>query len=425
MKIAMATAGTRGDIEPYVALTHALTEAGHTVAFTAPSDAAGLVAGTDARFVPMDIDLHAIVASEEGRRWLAAGDVGTFLVSLGRVFSAAWVTISESVLAVAEHSDILVTAVNAEDYGYAVAQARGIPIVPVHLVPWLPTGEYPNPLTPPDVPDGPDTAQRNLETFRIAEEIWWQGKRDNIGDFRRSLGLDQAPCSLIGWLPELGLPVLNAFSGEVVRRPADWSAQHMMTGFWRLPTEVRRRIGEADVPHDLLGWLAAGPPPVYIGFGSMPVVEAERVVGAITEAARLTGLRILIGAGWSDLSGPAASLPDDVRLTGAVDHDWLFPRCLAVIHHGGVGTTAAGLIAGRPTWIFAAGADMSFWGHRIARLGVGGYHQFTDLDLGHLTSALRELAREDVQQRAAALGERLRTEDGLADAVRIIEKTAG
>jgi sterol 3beta-glucosyltransferase len=81
--------------------------------------------------------------------------------------------------------------------------------------------------------------------------------------------------------------------------------------------------------------------------------------------------------------------------------------------------------AGRPTWIFAAGADMSFWGHRVARLGVGGYYQFTDLDLSHLTSALRELVREDIQQRAAALGERLRTEDGLADAVRIIEKTAG
>jgi sterol 3beta-glucosyltransferase len=199
----------------------------------------------------------------------------------------------------------------------------------------------------------------------------------------------------------------------------------VITGFWRLPGEVRRRIGEADVPEDLLGWLGAGPPPVYIGFGSMPVLEPGKVVGMVVEAARLTGLRILIGAGWSDLSGLAASLPDNVYLTGAVDHDWLFPRCAAVIHHGGAGTTAAGLIAGRPTWIFAVFGEQPFWGHRVARLGVGGYHQFTDFDLSHLTAALNALVRQDAQQRAAALGQRLRTENGLADAVRIIEKTAG
>jgi sterol 3beta-glucosyltransferase len=198
-----------------------------------------------------------------------------------------------------------------------------------------------------------------------------------------------------------------------------------MTGFWRLPGEVRRRIGEAE-PEDLAGWLAAGPPPVFIGFGSMPVLEPEMVIDMVAEAARLTGLRIVIGKGWSDLPGlAAASLPDNLWLTGAVNHDWLFPQCRAVIHHGGVGTTAAGLIAGRATWIFSVFADQPFWGHRVARLGVGGYNQFVDFDLSHLTFALGELMREDVQQRASALGERLRTEDGLAEAVRLIEKIAG
>jgi sterol 3beta-glucosyltransferase len=426
MKIGLAAVGTRGDVEPYVALTHALTEAGHEVTIAAPSDAVGLAAGTDAQFVPMDLNLHAVFDSQQGRRWLAAGDIDAFLAGIARMLSAARSTIGESVLAAADHCDVLVTSCLAEDYGYAAAQARKIPIVPAHLFPLLPTSEYPHPLTPPDTPqDGQDTARHNLETFRMAEEIYWRGARDDINDFRRSLGLDQAPCPLLSRMPELGLPVLNAFSGEVVRRPANWGPQHVITGFWRLPGEVRRRLGESDVPEDLLGWLAAGPPPIFIGFGSMPVLEPEKVVGVVAEAARLTGLRILIGAGWSDLSGLAASLPDNVRLTGAVDHDWLFPRCRAVIHHGGVGTTAAGLIAGRATWIFAVFGDQPFWGHRVARLGVGGYHRFIDFDLSHLTSALRELVREDVQQRASALGERLRIEDGLTDAVRIIEKIAG
>jgi sterol 3beta-glucosyltransferase len=157
----------------------------------------------------------------------------------------------------------------------------------------------------------------------------------------------------------------------------------------------------------------------------MPVLEPAKVVGMVARAAELADVRILIGAGWSELPVMAASLPDSVRLIGAIDHDWLFPQCRAVIHHGGVGTTAAGLTAGCPTWIFSVFGEQPFWGHRVAQLGVGGYRRFVDFDLDHLTGALRELAREDVQKRAAALGDRLRTEDGVTEAVRAIGEIAG
>jgi sterol 3beta-glucosyltransferase len=118
-------------------------------------------------------------------------------------------------------------------------------------------------------------------------------------------------------------------------------------------------------------------------------------------------------------------MPDTVRLTGVIDHDWLFPRCRAVIHHGGTGTTAAGLMAGCPTWIFSVFGAQPFWGHRVTRLGVGGCSRFTDLDLSHLIMALRELTRDDVLRRAAALGEKVRAEGGVADAVPVIEKIVG
>lgn len=427
MKIGLVAAGTRGDVEPLVALAHVLTETGHEVTLAGSVAAAGLAAGTDARFVPMDLDLRAAFESEQGQRWLAAGDIDSFMAGVTGLLSAAPASIGESVLAAADHCDVLVTSCLTEDYTYAAAQAHRVPIVPMYIFPLLATSEFPHPMTPPDLPqDGQDIAGRNLEIFRTAEEFYWRGARDDVNNFRRSLGLDRAPSPMLSRIPELGLTVLQAFSSQVVRRPADWGPKIVMTGYWRLPAEVRRRIGESDEPEDLAGWLAAGPPPVFIGFGSMPVLEPKKVVGTVAEAARLTGLRILIGAGWSDMTGlAAASLPDGLWLTDAVNHDWLFPQCQAVIHHGGAGTTAAGLIAGRATWIFSVFADQPFWGYRVARLGVGGYSRFVDFDLTHLTSALGELTREDVQQRASALGERLRAEDGLTDAVRIIEKIAG
>nr|BBJ55516.1 hypothetical protein SAVMC3_81450 [Streptomyces avermitilis] len=165
--------------------------------------------------------------------------------------------------------------------------------------------------------------------------------------------------------------------------------------------------------------------PVFLGFGSMPVLDPPKLLDLIVRAAERTGLRLLVGAGWSDLSGLTGELPDTVRLIGAIDHDWLFPRCRAVVHHGGAGTTAAGLTAGLPTWIYTVFSDQPFWGDRVARLGAGGYSNFLEFDLDHLTGVLGQLVGEDVRRRAAAIGERLRAEDGVSAAVRLIGEIAG
>jgi sterol 3beta-glucosyltransferase len=187
MKIGLVAAGTRGDVEPFVALAHVLTEAGHEVTLAASAAAASLAAGTGARFVPMGLDLRALFDSEEGARWLAAGDIDAFMAGIGGLLSAARSTIGESVLAVADHCDVLVTSCLTEDYTYAAAQARKVPIMPMYIFPLLATSEYPHPMTSPDLPqDGPDAARRNLETFRMAEEMYWRGARDDVNEFRRS-----------------------------------------------------------------------------------------------------------------------------------------------------------------------------------------------------------------------------------------------
>jgi sterol 3beta-glucosyltransferase len=174
----------------------------------------------------------------------------------------------------------------------------------------------------------------------------------------------------------------------------------------------------------LVDWLDAGPPPVFLGFGSMPILDPAPVLEMAIEAARRARVRVLIGAGWTEFAGAAGGLPEYVQITDAIDHDWLFPRCQAVVHHGGTGTTGAGLTAGRPTWIFSMFMDQPYWGSRVERLGVGGYDRFTRLSVRTLSTALEVLSREDVRRRADALGRRLRAEDGVANAVRAITGAA-
>jgi sterol 3beta-glucosyltransferase len=198
----------------------------------------------------------------------------------------------------------------------------------------------------------------------------------------------------------------------------------VLTGYWRLPPQARQRLGESEPSPELADWLSAGEPPVFMGFGSMPILDPAPLVEATIEAARRTGVRVLIGAGWTELAKAGVTLPEDVRLTGDVDFDWLFPRCRAVIHHGGSGTTGAGLTAGRPTWIYSLYFDQPFWGTRVRRLGVGGHGRFRDMRARPLAEVIRRLGHDDIRQRASALGDQLRREDGVAAAVAVITRHA-
>ena len=156
----------------------------------------------------------------------------------------------------------------------------------------------------------------------------------------------------------------------------------------------------------------------------MPILDPAPVLEAATEAAKQAGVGILIGAGWSELARAEGTLPEYVRTVGSVDHDWLFPHCRGVIHHGGTGTTSAGLTAGCPSWIYSLFNDQPFWGKQVSRLGVGGHSRFHHMRPRSLAAVVRLLAREDMRQRASALGDQLRREDGVAMAINAITGVA-
>ncbi|HEV2343645.1 MAG TPA: glycosyltransferase [Actinocrinis sp.] len=423
MRIGIAINGSRGDIQPYTALGHALTAAGHEVALTANVDAAPLVAAAGLRFVPMDtLDTRWFMTSDAGQHALASGTPEALLDGANAWLTASLDGIAAGITAVAEGADAVIAGAQIDDYAAPICEALGVRLIGGYLTPWLRTAAFAQVFSAARQHAAqPRTGPENLRTYQEFERVYWRGKHDAVNTLRRSLGLPAVDASLIHTAADADLTVLHGYSPLLVPRPGDWGPRNVMTGYWRLRADVRERLGETAAVARLEDWLADGPAPVFLGFGSMPILDPAPVLEMALAAAAKAGVRILIGAGWTQLSGLADALPPDAALVGAVDHDLLFPRCLAVVHHGGAGTTAAGLIAGRPTFVFSMFMDQPFWGTRVERLRAGGRRAFRDLDVRSLTEALTLLGRPEVRRRAAAVGRLLHAEDGVATAVRAIE----
>jgi UDP:flavonoid glycosyltransferase YjiC (YdhE family) len=202
-----------------------------------------------------------------------------------------------------------------------------------------------------------------------------------------------------------------------VPRPADWGDPVTVAGYWFL------QAPSSFVPPPALArFLECGPTPVYVGFGSMALRDAERVTGVVLDALTLSGMRAVMALGWGGLS--PRDLPDSVYALESVPHDWLFPRVAAVVHHGGAGTTAAGLRAGVPSVVVPFILDQFFWANRVARLGVGPPAvPYSRLSAQRLARAIAGAVGEPgIRERAAALGARIRAEDGVGKAVGTIER---
>jgi sterol 3beta-glucosyltransferase len=216
---------------------------------------------------------------------------------------------------------------------------------------------------------------------------------------------------------------LNAFSARLAPPPAGATASYRAVGPVVLPPELRARLGEGELPAALAAWLDDGSPPVYFGFGSMPVLDPPALLDAVAEITARRGLRGLIGAGWSayDIAG----LPDHLFLaTEGFDHDRVLPRCAAAVHHGGSGTTAAVLRAALPSVVLSLFADQPFWGWRLAQLGVGVTMPYRALTPDRLGAALDRILTGAYAGRVRLLGASVRAEDGRLPAADAIEELA-
>jgi sterol 3beta-glucosyltransferase len=419
VKVLIMTLGTRGDVQPFVALALGLTAAGHDTVLVAPHRFAEFVTSRGVCFAGVDdgplrlMDEASPVVGDMAEHGLRA------TLALARRMPAMFTTVLEDCWTVAAdgpgHDADLVVHNGQIIAGQHVAEKLAKPAVLALPLPvYVPTREFPWPGQATPLPRtlnrltfagmrGPElmfghTVDRWRATIGLPRRRWRHDPR------RRP---DGAPA-----------PVLHAISRHVLPRPADWPATATVTGYWFLP-------GTEPLPPALVEFLDAGDPPVFVGFGSMAGPDPAATTATVLAGVRRAGMRAVVGTGWGGLTTqPADTTSDDVFVVHDVPFDLLFPRVAAVVHHGGAGTIAIAAATGKPQVVCPFVADQPFWGRRMHDLGVAPEPiRQRHLTADRLAAAIEQTIAEHTAA-AAELGELVRAENGLRDAVRELETTA-
>jgi UDP:flavonoid glycosyltransferase YjiC (YdhE family) len=415
MKFVLACYGTRGDVEPGVAVGRELQRRGHEVRMAVPPDMVGFVESAG---------LAAVANGPDSRRWQGVHrDLLTRfarfwkirdLIRLGRedweLFTQCWGDTSATLKSLAEGADLLLTGVLGEEPAANVAEYYDIPLATLHMFPMRANGQL--------VPILPAPLGRAAMT--VSEWLGWPMTKKLEDAQRRELGLPKATGPASRRIAKRGSLEIQAYDEVcfpgLAAEWAKWGGQRPFVG--ALTMEL-----PADADDEIASWIAAGTPPIFFGFGSMPVESPADTLAMISAACAELGERALIGSAETDF-GHVPHL-DHVKVVGTMNYAAAFPACRAVVHHGGLGTTAASLRAGVPTLIIPTWGDQRYWGAQVKRLKVGTARRLSSTTQKSLVADLRRILAPEYGTRAREIATRMtKPAESVAAAADLLEDFA-
>ncbi len=418
MLITILTAGSRGDIQPYVALGRALQQAGSTVRLATFENYAPFIRSNGLEFVPVRGNIAQAVNSKAAQEAMQADNPLKLLFSFRQLQSMVF-DLQEDFFSACQGSDAIVYHPGAA-IGYFAAQHFTIPSILATPFPMVPTRAYPSII----FYDAPRLGRSaNWLSHKIFEQIMWLSSSAPVKQFwkKRFGGAPRGFSAPYSRQTTQAFPTVISCSQYVFPKPPDWPGHVHCTGYWFLDNDEHW-----EPPDDLLEFLTTGKQPIYIGFGSIGnPQEAASTTQLLISALRQAGQRGVLASGWQGLA-KLVDKPGDIYVLDSAPHAWLFPRMAAVVHHGGAGTTAAGFRAGVPQAIIPHGNDQFAWGRRVYELGAGARPiPRKQLSASKLAEAIQSALSDETKKAAAALGSRIRAEDGARSAARIILQSTG
>ena len=417
LNILIQIIGSRGDVQPFIALGKELKERyRHRVRVATHPTFKGFVQGNGLEFFSLGGDPSELMAFMvknpgliPGMESLKAGDVTKRRQGMWEMLLGGWRACIEPGDGmsyqpaigggnnVPQGQPFVADAIIANPPSFAhihCAERLGIPLHLMFTMPWSPTSAFPHPLANIQS-SNVEPNLTNFLSYALVDMMTWQGLGNLVNKFREgTLGLEPVSTMWVpGMISRLRVPHTYCWSRTLIRKPNHWPSQIKISGFYFLSLAF-----SYSPPPELERFLNAGPPPVYIGFGSIVVDDPNALTQKILDAVSYVGCRALVSKGWGGVGTSELDIPDNVMLLGNCPHDWLFPRYAAVVHHGGAGTTAAGIRWGKQTVICSFFGDQPFWGAMVAKAGAGpNYIPHEQLTSQNLAEAIQVVLGKEMQ----------------------------
>jgi len=415
MNIGIFTYGTRGDVQPYVALALGLMDKGHTVTLAAPENFKSFVQGFGVAFHPLYGNAEEMMNSQEGQAVLKTENTIKLMKYFFKALNDIKVPLRKSYMKGISKADVIIANAATAPVVTAIAEKQHKKIAftyfmpPVVITKEFPLGDF----------DFFNFPAYNRLTYKLAHSFFWKFVKKEVNEFRTELGLPALKENLLYYIEKQQPLDLYCISQSLIPQPKDWDAHHKITGFLTIPAAKRARHVLDAMPEDLAVWLSEGNKPVYMGFGSNGVGNTGKIIAVINYILSKTNERILFCTGWSIFDG----LPQHKNLyvTKYINHEAVLPLCKAGIFHGGAGTLAAMLCHNLPIIIVSFYTDQPTWGKIIERKKLGVHIPIKKLTSSKLITAITMVQSPEIKTNVEAIGKQIREENGLENAVREIE----
>lgn len=419
MKIGIFTYGTRGDVQPYIALALGLMDKGHQVILSAPSGFKDFVEGFGISFTELYGNAEEMMNSPEGERVLQSENTIKLMKHFFKVLNAIKVPLRRSYFDAISNVDYIIANSVTLPIISAIAEKQNKKVaLTFFMPPVVPTTEFP--LADFDFLNFP---WYNKLTYKIAHGFYWKFVKQETNEYRKELGLPVLKENLITHINKQKPLDLYCISQTLIPQPKDWESHHKITGFLTVPKQNRETHSFDQTSTELTNWLAQGEKPIYIGFGSNGVGNKEKFTAIITEILDTTNERILFCTGWSSLNNIPTH--ENLFVTKYINHEAILPLCKVGVFHGGAGTLATMLRNNLPPIIVSFYTDQPTWGKIVEQKKIGAHIPVKKLTTGKLIEAIQFAQTAEIKSNVLAVGKLIRNEDGLENAVNEIEKYFG
>lgn len=404
--------GTRGDVQPMVALATGLLERDHKVTMVAPENFKGFIEGFGIPFIPLTGNIEEIARSPRALKLLKGGNILRFFYHYNKATEKITEKANEEILEASGAMDAYISSFIPFPVVYSIAEKYNKKCAMVYLsMPSTPTKDFPLPVF--DIFDFP---LFNKLSYK-ASFLFWMLIRKQTNTFRKKLGL---PLMNV-WNKYIKSNILTFYtmSNALIKRPDDWPSNTHVTGIFKLPAAKRDQHFMDKIPEGLEEWMKNGEKPIYMGFGSIPIPDPDKFRDILVDILNKTNERVILGLGWSVLP----NLPEHPNLFTVkyVNHDWLFPQCKLAVNHGGHGSMGSVLRGCIPIVILSILADQPYNGKLVERNKVGVHIPFNKINSKKVRDAIRKVQNNSYVENAKKTGEAIKAEDGVNDAIDKIE----